>query len=158
MANDQTPAPFIAFNFAVEIQVPGIPGQLCSAAFFECDGLEMNMEVKTIREGGNNTRQIRLAGPTTYGMLSLKRGMSSCSDLWDWFSAAVRPGNAALRGEATVVVFAPDGQTERMRFVLERCLPAKLKASPLNAKDGTIAIEEMQIAYETLTMKRPGGA
>ncbi len=159
MANDQTAAPFTAFNFAVEIRVPGIPGQLCSAAFFECDGLEMNMEVKTIREGGNNTRQIRLAGPMTYGMLSLKRGMSSCSDLWDWFSAAVRPGNAALRGEVTVVVFAPDRlPPERLRFVLERCLPAKLKASPLNAKDGTIAIEEMQIAYETMTMQRPSGA
>ena len=36
----------------------------------------MTMEVKTIREGGNNGRQIRLAGPVGYGTLTLKRGMT----------------------------------------------------------------------------------
>ncbi|MBO0779033.1 MAG: phage tail protein, partial [Ktedonobacteraceae bacterium] len=55
--------PFTTFNFAVEINVPEIadlPTYLCDAAFSECDGLEMTMEVKTIREGGNNGKQIRL--------------------------------------------------------------------------------------------------
>ncbi|MDQ1740639.1 MAG: hypothetical protein QOE53_2291, partial [Pseudonocardiales bacterium] len=26
-----------------------------------------------------------------------------------------------------------------------------------NARDGTVAIEELQLAYESLTVKRPGG-
>ena len=43
------------------------------------------------------------------------------------------------------------------RFVLQRCLPVKLKAPPLNAKDGAVAIEELQLVYESLTLKRPGG-
>ena len=30
--------------------------RVCNAAFAECDGLEMTMEVKTIREGGNNAQ------------------------------------------------------------------------------------------------------
>ena len=34
-------------------------------------------------------------------------------------------------------------------------MPVKIKAPGLNAKDGLIAIEEMQVAYETLT--RDGG-
>ena len=68
--------PFTTFNFSVEINVPGIATKVCSAAFSDCDGLEMNMEVKTIREGGNNGRQIRLAGPVNYGQLTLKRGMT----------------------------------------------------------------------------------
>jgi hypothetical protein len=33
----------------------------------------------------------------------------------------------------------------------------KLKAPAFNAKETVIAIEEMQIAYEHLTMQRPGG-
>ena len=66
--------PFTAFNFAVEINVHGVSNKVCSAAFSECDGLEMSMEVKTIREGGNNGEQLRLTGPASYGMLSLKRG------------------------------------------------------------------------------------
>lgn len=148
--------PFTNFNFAVEISVPGISPEICHAAFQECDGLEMTMEVKTIREGGNNGQQIRLNGPVSYGQLSLKRGMSPDFDLWRWFSVALTSGKERTRGEAMVVMFAPDGTTERARFKLSRCLPVKLKAPALNGKDGTIAIEEMQIAYEQLTLASLG--
>jgi phage tail-like protein len=147
--------PFTAFNFAVEIRLPGKSGTLCNASFAECDGLEMTMEVKTFREGGNNGKQLRLAGPVSYGQLTLKRGMTASFDLWDWFTAVM--SNARLRADVTVVVYAADGQTERARFVLTRCLPVKLKAPALNAKDGMVAIEEMQLAYETLTIKPPDG-
>ncbi len=150
--------PFTNFNFSIEIQVPGLrnlPAQLCNASFSECDGLEMTMDVKTIREGGNNGKQIRLTGPFNYGMLTLKRGMTSSFDLWDWFSAMLQPGNAGVRANAHVVVFAADGRTQRVRFLLERCVPTKLKAPTLNAKDGIIAIEEFQLAYESLTLERP---
>ena len=147
--------PFTAFNFAVEIAVPGLPNQVCNAAFAECDGLEMTMEVKTIREGGNNGEQIRLTGPLSYGQLSLKRGMTPNFDLWDWVAAILAPGGAGLRADAEVVVFAADGVAERARFLLKRCLPVKLKAPPLNAKDGVVAIEELQLAYESLTLRRP---
>ena len=46
-------------------RVDGVADALCSAAFAECDGLEMTMDVKTIREGGNNGAQIRLTGPVS---------------------------------------------------------------------------------------------
>jgi phage tail-like protein len=147
--------PFTAFNFAVEIDVPDISTKVCSAAFSECDGLEMTQEIKTIREGGNNGKQIRLSGPVAYGQLTLKRGMTATFDLWNWFSAALN--NPALRAKAEVVLFAPDGKTERARFVLSRCVPTKLKAPPLNGTSGTIAIEEFQLAYESLTLKPPKG-
>lgn len=149
-------APFTAFAFAVEIDIPGVTPKACSAAFSECDGLEMTMDVKTIREGGNNGRQIRLTGALNFGQLTLKRGMTASDDLWKWFEAMrTRP---RLRASAEVVVFAPGPQqTERARFVLSRCLPVKLKAPPLNAKDGMVAIEELQIAYESLSRKPVSG-
>lgn len=153
-ANETVRYPFTAFNFAVEVRVPGVSDRVCGAAFAECDGLEMTMDVKTVREGGGNGRQIRLAGPVGFGTLTLKRGMTPTFDLWDWFTGVMR--DARLRADATVVVFAADGQTERARFVLSRCLPVKLKAPVLNAKDGMVAIEEMQLAYETLRLERPG--
>ena len=149
------PYPFSAFNFSIEITVPGVSQGVCSASFAECDGLEMTMDVKTIKEGGNNATQVRTAGLLGYGTLTLKRGMTSSFDLWDWFSAVTQ--DPTLRGDGEVVVFAHDGQTERVRFVLSRLLPLKLKAPPLNAKDGVVAIEEFQLAYETLTLKPGGG-
>src|SRR5215212_5558403 len=154
-ANETVIYPFTAFNFAVEIEVPGVSPKVCSAAFSECDGLEMTQEVKTIREGGNNGKQIRLSGPVAYGTLTLKRGMTASFDLWDWFAAVLN--DPALRANAEVVLFAQDGTTERARFVLARCLPTKLKAPPLNGTSGTVAIEEFQLVYESLTPKPPKG-
>jgi len=145
--------PFTAFNFAVEIKVDGVAVQVVDAAFSECDGLEMTMDVKTIREGGNNGRQIRLTGPLTFGQVTMKRGMTSNLELWDWFNLML--SDQSLRADAEVVIFAADGETERARFQLSRCVPVKLKSPPLNAKDGAVAIEELQIAYEKLTLKKP---
>ena len=151
-ANETVRYPFTAFNFSIEITKAGDAATLCSAAFAECDGLEMTMDVKTIREGGDNGRQLRLTGPLTYGQLTLKRGMTASFDLWDWFGATVI--DPSLRASAEVVLLGADG-AERARWVLDRCVPVKLKAPPLNAKDGTIAIEELQLAYESLSHKAP---
>lgn len=154
MAEDTWGDVITAFNFSVEITI-GDAAPACGAAFAECDGLELNQEVKTIREGGNNGVQVRLAGPTTYGTLTLKRGMTASFDLWDWFEQAQT--DPSLRAHAEVVVIAPDHTTERVRYVLQGCLPLKLKAPPLNAKDGIVAVEELQVAYASLTLKRPSG-
>jgi phage tail-like protein len=145
----EVPYPFTSFNFSVEITPDGKSSPLCNAAFSECDGLEMTMEVKTIREGGNNGRQVRLAGPVAYGQLTLKRGMTSSLDLWKWFRDSA--ANPALRATATVVLLAGD-RGVRTRFVLDRCFPVKVKAPSFNAKDGGIAIEELQLAYEELSL------
>jgi phage tail-like protein len=151
-AKETVIAPFTSFNFSVEIIRAGQSDQMVSAAFSECDGLEMTMDVKTIREGGANGRQIRLTGAFNFGQLTLKRGMTENFDLWDWVTETLH--NPSLRADAEVVVLAADGQTKRASFLLSRCLPVKLKAPPLNAKDGTIAIEELQLAYESLTLKK----
>jgi hypothetical protein len=40
-------------------------------------------------------------------------------------------------------------------FKLRGCLPIKIKAPALNASDGLVAIEEMQIAYSSFTVETP---
>jgi phage tail-like protein len=151
-ANETVNYPFTAFNFSVEISKADDSALLCSAAFAECDGLEMTMEVKTIRQGGDNGRQVRLTGPFNFAQLTLKRGMTANFDLWQWLNAMV--ADPSIRANAEVVVLAPDGG-ERARFLLDRCVPVKLKAPALNAKDGMVAIEELQLAYESLSVKEP---
>jgi len=157
-AQETVSPPFTAFNFRVEIEVEGVSDSVCRAAFSEVDGLEMNVQVKTIREGGNNTRQIHLNGPVSYGQLTLRRGMTLNFDLWDWFDRVQTEGRLGLRADAEIIMYAADRETESARFLLERCLPVKLRAPALNAVDGLVAIEEMQLAYERLTLKKPEGA
>ena len=142
--------PFTAFNFLVEIEVEGVSDMVCSAMFSDVDGLEMNLEPKTIREGGRNTGPVHMAGQVGYGQLTLKRGMTSSFDLWSWFDATAAPGGGGLRGSASIVMLGSDG-TEQVEFQLTGCLPVKLKAPALNAKDGLVAIEEMAIVYELMS-------
>ena len=139
----------------MEIEVEGVSESVCRAAFSECDGLEMSVQLKTIREGGNNTRQIHLNGPVSYGQLTLRRGMTINFDLWDWFDRVQTDGGLGLRADAEIVMLASDRETEQARFLLERCLPVKLRAPALNTMDGLVAIEEMQLAYERLSLKNP---
>jgi len=114
----------------------------------------MSNEVKTVREGGNNLNQIHLVGPVTYGQLTLKRGMTSNLELWKWFRAAAG-GEQNGRGSLAqgVIVMKDAANVAKFRFELTDCLPIKIKAPALNAKDGAVAIEEMQIAYSSFTIR-----
>lgn len=148
---------FSTFNFLVEItelDVPGLSGPVCKAAFAECDGLEVTMEPKTFHQGGLNTEQVHLAGPVSYAQLTLKRGMSSDLGLWRWFNELLKTQKRNLRGQAKITMLGVDRQPQ-VTFKLKDCLPVKLRAPALNGKEGAIAIEEMQLVYAALNMEFP---
>ena len=148
MADDEARSyPYTAFSFAVEIYPDGDSAPLVGGAFAECDGLEMTMDVKTIKEGGAPDRAIRVNGPVSFANLTLKRGMTANFDLWTWFRDSI--ADPRLRADAEVVLLGPDG-SERARFQLSRCVPIKMKAPTLSSTGTAVAIEELQMAYETL--------
>lgn len=151
---DDTERPCTAFRFSVEIYLDNKESKtaLCKAAFSECDGIEMTMEPKTIREGGNNSQQIHLVGPVSYGQLTLKRGMTESSEaLWNWFGEVMHSRNSGIRANTKVYIMDPSGTIMR-EFLLFGCLPIKLRGPALNATQDLVAIEEMQIAYKELAM------
>ncbi len=159
MANEPE-YPFTTFNFRIAIQVAGprkLP--LCAAEFAECDGMEVSLEPKTIREGGNNARPIHLVGPVSYGQLTLKRGMTSDFGLWEWFEAVQGPGGSGVRASGVIGIMPAEAKatTPLVAFELTGCLPIKLKVPGLNAKDGGLAVEELQVAYESLSRVKTGG-
>ena len=154
MAAAANATPFTAFNFLVEITLGSSPEKLCDAAFAECDGLEATLDARAIHEGGRNSGPVLRAGVVAYSQLTLRRGMSSNADLWTWFER-VAGGERGLRASVEVVMMAADRATEQTRFVLTGCVPIKLRAPALNARDGLLAVEEIQIAYESLTRRKP---
>src|SRR3954469_14370327 len=142
--------PFTTFNFQVLIEMEGSSQPVCQAEFSDCDGLEMTMTPKTLREGGSNSRQIQLTGPVSYGQLTLKRGMTNDFGLWRWFDQLRT--NPSQRGQAVVNVLSPDRTHVDVKFVHTNCLPVRLKAPALSGRDGLVAIEELQLVYECLAL------
>ena len=80
--------------------------------------------------------------------------MTSNIDLWKWFTQSVSGDTRSARGEAVVIMRNGEGQ-EQVRFKVHDCLPLKMKAPALNAKEGLLAIEEMQLAYRYFEIEEP---
>jgi phage tail-like protein len=80
--------------------------------------------------------------------------MTSNMDLWKWFEKVQQ--NRSLRAAGTIRMKSSDRSRTDVTYTITGCLPVKLKAPALNGKDGTIAIEELGVAYETLTVRAGG--
>lgn len=149
--------PFTAFRFEVVLDLDqptaGLASPLCDAAFAECDGLEMTMEPKIVESASVTNRQQRLIGPMKYGQITLKRGMTSNLQLWQWF-AQTRPGSV-LTAHGQITMWDTDG-TPVVQFTLQGCLPVKMRAPSLNAREGLVAIEELGLVCEQFSVGPPG--
>lgn len=158
MPNSDAPLTTFRFEVVLDLDQPtaGLESPLCNAAFAECDGLEMTMQPKTLEVGGVNDRQIHLLGPVTYGQLTLKRGMTSNLQLWQWFAQGTRPGSV-LTAHGEITLWAADG-TPAIQFTLNGCLPTRLRAPGFSARDGLVAIEELALVYQNLVAAAPGGS
>src|SRR5262249_55552324 len=75
--------PFASYRFAVIIGNAKEHERVCG--FSEASGLVIETDVETIREGGVNTYEVQLAGPSKFpSRLVLKRGLA-LGELWSWY-------------------------------------------------------------------------
>jgi phage tail-like protein len=129
---------------------------LADGAFQECTGLDVELDVQELVEGGRNDGIIRRVGRAKYQPIVLKRGMFYSDgavnrDLWSWLqdvAAGVRP----VRRYDGIVAVMSVGDEVVARWLFERGLPARITGPQLNARTGEIAIEELHIAHEGLKL------
>jgi phage tail-like protein len=142
-------------------QAPGGGGQgatLGEGGFQECSGLDVEMEVQPLHEGGRNDGTIQRVGRGKYQNLVLKRGMfidngSANRAIWDWIQGILQGNRPVARYDGVIEVLDSRGQTVLATWSFERGLPAKVGGPQLNAKTGDIAIEELTIAHEGLRLQ-----
>lgn len=158
-AGAKSPAPLIPFRFQLRFRQSGAgAGQggevdVCQGAFAECTGLEATMEPKVIRSGGVNHGAYQRAGQVTHATVILKRGMTDNRQLWKWF-ALVSGGDYAARMDVDIDMLDGAG-TKVMTWSLARCMPVKFKAADLNARATEVAVEELHLAHEGLSLAFP---
>jgi len=134
------------------------PVRLGDGGFQEVSGLEVEMDVVQLDEGGRNDGVVRRVGRAKYSTLVCKRGMvgpaggDADPELWQWFQDVVAGVRPVRRYDGTVKVKDQAGTTmAAWRF--RRALPAKIVGPTLNAKTGDIAIEELHLAHEGLVLE-----
>jgi phage tail-like protein len=158
-----------AFRFAVTLTPSPSPRSarvdpLGNGKFAECNGLELEADVREYLEGGRNDGVVRRVGRVKLVPIVLKRGMFVSSSaggqrgyadtqLWDWLTSMVS-GVPIQRYDGMVQVMTPNGQREVARWKFTRGLPSKVTGPSLNAKTGEIAIEELHIVHEGLQLSK----
>lgn len=134
--------PYRNYNFLLRIQ------GIAEARFTECRGLAVHVEPIRYRESGAGQVVRAMTGQLTYANLTLCYGLTSSLDLWNWMMASAR--GTVSRLQASVVMLDSSGTAEGMRWDLTNAWPCAWRGAPLDAMGRTVAIEEMELAYDTL--------
>jgi phage tail-like protein len=134
-------------------------GQLGDGGFQECTGLQIDMDVEELTEGGRNDGTVRLLGRGKYTNIVLKRGMlypvggTAVSELWGWLQGLLSGQRPAVRYDGVIEVLDQASQSVVATWVFDRGVPARIVGPTLNARSGEIAIEELTIAHEGLRLR-----
>ncbi len=134
--------PFKNFSFLVEID------GVAAAAFTSVSGLAAEAEVIEYRELGGS-RSIKLPGRIRYPNVTLRRGLTTSPDLWNWWQT-VRDGTIQRR--AVLIVLLDDSGQPVLRWSLQEAWPVKWELSELDASKNEVAIETLELAHEGLEL------
>ena len=120
------------------------------AHFTDCSSLAIQVAAIKYTEGGNSPITYKLPGSVTYGDITLKYGLTTNVEMYNWFLAGVH-GRIDYR-HVSVAMNDTQGQ-EQFRWDLINAWPSAWTGAPLSASAQTIAVESVTIVYSY--MKRP---
>ncbi len=150
----------VSASASVGIGTGGATGdQLGDGGFQECSGLEVQMDVAELIEGGRNDGVVRRVGHGKYTNIVLKRGMlhppngTVNNELWGWLQRILSGARPVERYDGVIEVLTPAGDAVSATWTFDRGLPVKIAGPQLNARTGEVAIEELTIAHEGLRLR-----
>ncbi len=138
--------PYRGFNFRVEIDNTHV------ASFSEVSGLTAEGDSVDYREGKDAQNNVRkLVGLRKYGTITLKRGYTKDTTLWDWYSA-VATGGATARRNGTIVL-RDETQKDVLFFHFSNGFLNKIEGPHMTASGNEVGIESAELIHEGLTIK-----
>lgn len=147
------PDPFalpVAFHFSVSF-TGGDPA-IADAAFQEVGGLETEIEVTTLQEGGENRFLHRLPEKMRHPNLTLKRALGPAdSGLVTWCKDTLEGGlQKPLKPKGVVVKLLDEKANPVAVWSLGGAFPLKWSLTGLDAMKNELAFETIELSYLTL--------
>lgn len=134
--------PLRVYNFRLEID--GID----RGGFRECSGLDTAQDPIEYREGNEGVLTARkLSGLIKYSNVSLKWGITSDQQLWDWRKQVM---DAEIERKNGSIILLDDTGEEKARWNFVNGWPTKWTGPSFNATGNEVAIENLEIAHEGL--------
>lgn len=150
--------PLLSYRFLVTLDAADaylppaqadLVARVALGAFQEVKGLGAELEVTAYPEGGANDFVHQLPVRHSWGRITLRRGITLESGLWDWYEAGLTLSLGARR-DGSILLLTPSGETA-MSWAFRAGLAAKWIGPDLGALENAVAIEGLEIAHEGLT-------
>jgi phage tail-like protein len=139
--------PYGAFNFLVNLNGSFGPEDPLGG-FSDVSGLNTEITMAEYRNGNEKENRVRkIPGIHKVGDVTLKRGVVSSKDLWDWLDETRRSGPTAQR-EVTITMRDEAGDPLQV-WKLRGVVPMKYTGPTFAAKGGgDVAMEELVLSAE----------
>ncbi len=137
--------PYTNFQFRLELN------NIQVAGFAECTGLQMETKVFEYKEGGRNETALKFPETSTYGNITLKRGVTNANELIDWqldiVSGTFDINPRTQKTNIAIILMDEKGEDVK-RWNLINAFPVKWIGPDLKASSSEIAIETLEITHE----------
>lgn len=126
-------------------------------SFMEASGLEVEVEVYEVTEGGQNFFVHKLPGRFKFPNLSLKRGVTSDNGLIAWIDASSagafeKNGNKLKRTTVALSLTSAKGETLRT-WTFYDAFPIRWNGPSFTASSDDFLVEELEIAHHGFSVK-----
>jgi phage tail-like protein len=141
----------VGFHFLVAFELfPQLPNDF---AFMEVSGLEVEMEMESRKEGGQNRFTHQLPVRSKYSDIVLKRGLFFESGITEWCRQAVE--NFSFTPTNVLISLLNADHIPVNTWFVVNAIPKKWAVSNFNAMENTLAIESLTLSYQYFNIMTP---
>jgi len=141
MATGSRNDPYRNFRFRVEID--GIQ----TASFAEATIPDSSTDSVDYREGTDSPHQRKLSGLTKFGNITLKKGLTDSTELYEWRKLVEDSGAIKARKSISLVLIDEEGN-DKARWDVVEAWPIKYDPSDFSAKANEVVIESFELVHE----------
>ncbi len=138
--------PLVGFLFALDIQ------GVVTGYFTECGGIGSETETaeqKVVNEKGVQI-VLKVPGRLKWGDITLKRGLTSDMELWEWRKMIEDGDVKGARKNGTITMF-DQTLTPKAKWDFKNAWPSKISGPNPKSDGNDIQIEEITIVHEYIT-------
>jgi phage tail-like protein len=135
--------PLVGCQFSLEVQ------GVITGYFTEVSGLGSEHEIiehKVVNEKGQEV-VMKIPGRLKWENITLKRGITSSMDIWDWRKQVEDGDVQGARKNGSIVMY-DQSYSQVARWNFANAWPSKITGPSLNAQNNEFGIEEMVIVHE----------
>ena len=150
MGNDATSSTWPLPNFYFSAQL----GDGLTANFQEVSGIETETPIADYRHGNApSPAAVKMPAASHSGNVTLRKGIFvNDTKFWTWYDEIKM--NTAARHTISIALLDETG-TPKTTWTLNNAFPTKINTTDLKTEGNEIAVESLEIAYETLVVSAP---